>query len=62
MYVFNRRKAEKLRSADADVAGMTSANFKKRTTSVSRRLAPSVEFNAAAISVTVAQIVHLEIP
>jgi len=35
MCVFNRRKAEKLRSADADVAGITSDNFTKRTTSVS---------------------------
>jgi len=39
--VFNRRKSEKLRSADADVAGigltsgLTSDNSTKRTTSVS---------------------------
>ena len=56
MCVFNRRKAEKLRSADADVSGMTSDNFTKRTTSVSRRLTPPFEFtqfSASAISVTV---------
>jgi len=56
MCVFNRRKAEKLRSAEADVSGMTSDNFTKRTTSVSRRLTPPFEFTqfiASAISVTV---------
>ena len=53
MCVFNRRKAEKLRSAEADVADMTSDNFTKRTTSVRRRLTPPFEFSASAISVTV---------
>jgi len=51
--VFKRRKAEKLRSAEADVARVTSDNFTKRTTSVSRRLTPPFEFSVFAISVTV---------
>ena len=53
MCVFNRRKAEKLRSAEADGARRMSDNFTKRTTSVSRRLTPPFEFNVSAISVTV---------
>ena len=56
MCFFNPCKAKKLRSADADVSGMTSHNFTKRTTSVSRRLTPPFEFtqfSAYAISVTV---------
>ena len=51
--VLNRHKAEKLRSDEADAAGMTSDNFTMRTTSVSRRLTPTFEFSASAISVTV---------
>ena len=53
MCVFNRRKAEKLRSAEADVARMMSDNFTKRTTSVSRRLTPPFVFSVSAMSVTV---------
>ena len=53
MCVFNRRRADKLHSDDADVAGMTSDNLTKRTTSVSRRLTPLFEFSSSAISVTV---------
>ena len=53
MCVFNRLNAEKLRSAEADVAGTTSDNFTKRTTSVSRRPTPSFELTASARSVTV---------
>lgn len=53
MSVFSRCKAEKLRSADDEVAGTTSDNFTKRTTSGSRIRTPSFEFSACEMSVTV---------
>ena len=53
MKVFNRRRAEKLHSADADVAGKTRHSVTKRTTSLNIRAAPSVNCSTEATSLTV---------